>query len=96
MFPKDRIQKRIYGTSWSQKLKLSIGCLDRHVGEDRLIRMGRKLQHSNLHEQIMHPVRLPKKGKLTEMIIRWCYQKTADSGRKFTLYEIKTTGYWVI
>ena len=44
----------------------------------------------------MHPVLLPKKGKLTEMIIRWCHQKTAHSGRNVTLNEIRTSGYWVI
>ena len=44
----------------------------------------------------MHPVMLPKKGKQTEMIIRWCHQKTAHSGRNVTLNEIRTSGYWVI
>ena len=44
----------------------------------------------------MHPVILPKKGKLTEMNIRWCHQKTTHSGRNITLNEIRTSGYWVI
>ena len=44
----------------------------------------------------MHPVMLLKKGKQTEMIIRWCHQKTAHSGRNVTLNEIRTSGYWVI
>ena len=39
---------------------------------------------------------LPNKRKLTEMIIRWCHQKTAHSGRNVTLNEIRTSGYWVI
>ena len=80
----------------NKKLKESIGCLNPYIGEDGLIRVGGRLQESNLDEKIMHPVMLPKKGKLTEMIIRWCHQKTAHSGRNITLNEIRTSGYWVI
>ena len=80
----------------NKKLRESIGSLNLYVGEDGLIRVGGRLQQSNLDEKVMHPVILPKKGKLTEMIIRWCHQKTAHSGRNITLNEIRTSGYWVI
>ena len=80
----------------NNKLRESIGHLNPYVGEDGLIRVGGRLQQSNLDEKTMHPVMLPKKGKLTEMIIRWCHQKTAHSGRNVTLDEIRTSGYWVI
>ena len=80
----------------NKKLRESIGSLNPYVGEHGLIRVGGRLQHSNLDEKVMHPVTLPKKGKLTEMIIRWCHQKTAHSGRNITLNEIRTSGYWVI
>ena len=59
----------------NKKLKESISCLNPYVGEDGLVRVGRRLQESNLDEKIMHPVMLAKKGKLTEMIIRWCHQR---------------------
>ena len=39
---------------------------------------------------------LPNKGKLSEMIIRWCHQKTAHSGRNAILNEIATSEYWVM
>ena len=80
----------------NKKLKENISCLNPYVGEDGLIRVGGRLQQSNLDEKIMHPVMLSKKGKLTEMIIRWCHQKAAHSGRNVTLSEIRTSGYWVI
>ena len=54
----------------NKKLRESIGSLNPYVGEDGLIRVGGRLQQSNLDEKVMHPVILPKKGKLTEMIIR--------------------------
>ena len=54
----------------NKKLRESIGCLNPCVGEDGLIRVTGRLQRSNLDEKVMHPVTLPKKGKVTEMIIR--------------------------
>ena len=55
----------------NKKLKESTGCLNPYVDKDGLIRVGGRMQQSNLDEKIMHPVMLPKKGNLTEMIIRW-------------------------
>ena len=80
----------------NKKLKESVSCLNPYVGEDRLIRVGGRLQQSNLDKKVMHPVMLPKKGKLTEMIIRWYHQKTVHNGRNVTLNEIRTSGYWVV
>ena len=80
----------------NKKLKESIGCLNPYVSEDELIRVGERLQQSNLEEKVMHPVMLPKKGKLAEMIIRWCHQKTTHCRRNVILNEIRTSGYWVI
>ena len=70
--------------------------LNPYTGEDGLIRVAGSLQQLNLDEQIMHPVMSPKKGKLTEIIIRWSHQKTAHSERNVILNEIRTSGYWVI
>ena len=80
----------------NKTLKESIGCLNPYFGEDGLIIVGGRWQQSNLDEKVMHPVMLPKKGKLTEMIIRWCHQKTAHSGRNVTLNEIRASGYWEV
>ena len=74
----------------------SIGRLNPYVGEDGLLRVAGRLQQSNLDEKTMHPVMLPNKEKLTEMIIKWCHQKTAHSRRNVTLNKIRTSGHWVI
>ena len=58
----------------NKKLKESISCLNPYVGEDELIRVGGRLQQSNLDEKIMHPIMLSKKGKLTEMITTFEFQ----------------------
>ena len=43
-----------------------------------------------------HPILLPKNGTVTELLIRWCHEKTANGGRDITLSEIRSTGYWII
>ena len=80
----------------NKKLKESIGCLNPYDSKDGLIRVGGRLQQSDLDKQIMHINMLPKKGKLTEMFIRWCHQKTAHHGRNVTLNKIRSSAYWVI
>ena len=40
----------------NKKLRESIGSLNPYVGEDGLIRVGGRLQQSNLDEKVMHPV----------------------------------------
>ena len=51
----------------NKKLKIRISCLNPNVGEDGFIRVGARLQQSNLDEKIMHPVMLPKKGTAWEV-----------------------------
>ena len=35
------------------------------------------------------------KEHITNLIIRWCHEKTAHSGRNMTLNEIRSSRYWV-
>ena len=34
--------------------------------------------------------------KVTALLIRWCHQKTAHSGRNITLNEIRSSRFWVM
>ena len=61
-----------------------------------MIRVGGRLRQSGLEEAVKHPILLPKKGHITNLIIRWCHVKTAHSGRNMTLTEIISSGYWVM
>ena len=35
-------------------------------------------------------------GALTELLIRWCHEKTAHGGSDITLSEIRGSEYWII
>ena len=54
------------------------------------------MRQSGLKEAVNYPISLPKKGHITNFIIRWCHEKTAHSKRNMTLTEIGSFGYWVM
>ena len=43
-----------------------------------------------------HPVILPRKHHMTELIIRHCHEQTAHQGRGMTLNQIRQNGFWLI
>ena len=61
-----------------------------------IIRLGGRLRRSELSDKCKHPIILPKKNKVTDLIVQWCHYSTAHSGRGITLNEIRCRGFWVI
>ena len=61
-----------------------------------ILRVGGRLEKSTLDESVTHPIILPKTGKVTDLLIRWCHQKTAHNGRNIPLNENRSSGYWVM
>ena len=49
-----------------------------------------------MNEEYIHSVILPKKSKVTELIVKWCLLKAAHCGRGVTLNEVKDRGFWII
>ena len=61
-----------------------------------ILRAGVRLEKSTLDESVTHPIILPKSGKVTDLLIRWCHQKTAHNGKNIPLNENRSSGYWVM
>ena len=78
-------------TKEGQKLEKRLGCLNPFKDENGLIRVGGRLRKSSLEFGAVHPVLLSKAGKLTKMIVRWCHERAAHSGRKITLNELRSS-----
>ena len=70
--------------------------LDPFVDNDGVLRAGGRIQKSSLNKEIQHPVLLPKESRVTTMIIQWCHEKVAHSGRGITINQIRSSGFWVI
>ena len=80
----------------SKKIEENIGWLNPYLNEKGLIKIGGRRTHLGLEESVKHPTLLPKKGHITNLIIRWCHEKTVHSGRNMALTEIRSFRYWVM
>ena len=80
----------------NHKMLERIGSLNPFIDSYGILRVGGRLKKSILDKSVTHPIILPKSGKVTEQLIRWCCQKTAHSGRNITLSQIRSSGYWVM
>ena len=76
--------------------KCSISQLDPFIDESDVIRVGGRLQSSHISHDCKHRILLPRKGKVSGLIIKHCHSNVAHGGRGFTLNEIQGAGYWIV
>ncbi|GBM17688.1 hypothetical protein AVEN_168530-1 [Araneus ventricosus] len=60
-----------------------------------VMRVGGRLENSQLPYSGKHPIILPSKGKLTEMIVRYYHEKYFHLGRQHLLFQVRQK-YWPI
>ncbi|XP_078040736.1 uncharacterized protein LOC144471982 [Augochlora pura] len=65
------------------------------IDERGILRVGGRLQNSNLPFKQMHPILLPKSNHITEFIIRESHVQNYHSGLTATLYHVRQL-YWPI
>ena len=58
-----------------------------------IIRVGGRIRGSGLSDECKYPITLPKKVKVTDLIVQWCHYSTAHGGRGMTLNEIRCRGF---
>ncbi|XP_043200214.1 uncharacterized protein LOC122369489 [Amphibalanus amphitrite] len=89
-------KNRITGRDKFIKRKSPIYRLDPFLREDGLICVGGRMKNSTLSKEVAHPVILPRKSHVTELIVKACHENTCHGGRGTTLNELRAAGYWVI
>lgn len=70
--------------------------LDPFLDENGIMRVGRRIRRASISEEVKHPVVLPRKGHTSELVIRYFHERIEHQGRRFTLNEIRSSGYWII
>ena len=85
-----------YSDSRRLNRKCSIFQLDSFIDESNVIRVGGRLQSSHISDDCKHPILLPRKGEVSDLIIRQCHSNVAHGGCGFTLNEIRGAGYWIV
>ena len=70
--------------------------LDPFLDQDGLIRVGGRLSKSQeFSEGFKHPVILPKKSFIVDLIVRDAHKRVAHAGRGITLSELRSQ-YWIL
>ena len=86
------------GENCDRKLssKSSIYRLDPYMDERGLLRADRRLSRSNMTEELVHTIILPKDSHVTSLIVSFYHINTCHSARGITLNEIRSNGYWIV
>ena len=76
--------------------KLENRCLNPFMDKNGLTRVGERLRQLSLEFGGVNPVLLSKAGNVTKIIVRWCHERAAHSGKNITLNELRSSDYWVM
>ena len=78
------------------KISSKINNLNPYLDENGIIRVGGRLEKSNINSDCKHPILMPKNSHVSKLIILWCHQKTGHAGRGMTLNEVRSSGFWIL
>lgn len=70
--------------------------LDPYLDEEGVLRVGGRIDRANIPRDIKHPIILPRKSHVTELLARRYHEKVNHMGRGITHNEIRQSGYWLI
>lgn len=70
--------------------------LDPFIDENGILRVGGRIRYADLPFHEKHPLILPKKGHITELVIRHHHAKNHHQGRGITHARIRLSGIWII
>ena len=78
-------------------LKSSTLCrLDPFIDSNGILRVGGRLRHATLEYGEKHPVLLPKKHHIADLVTRHYHRRVHHQGRQITHGAIRQAGYWLI
>jgi len=66
------------------------------VDHDGIIRVCGRIRRADTPVDLKHPVIIPRKGHLTELLIHHHHLKINHMGRGMTHNELRQSGYWLI
>ena len=70
--------------------------LDPFMDENGLIRVGGRIRSASIDDKAKHPIVLPKKEYLSELVVRQLHERVEHQGRGITMNEVRSSGYWII
>ena len=94
----DGVTNRSQARKRNQRLRKtsSLYKLDPFMDQDGLVRVGGRNRRADIPGDVKHPVIIPRRGHLTELLIKHHHLKVNHMGRGMTHHELRQNGYWVI
>ena len=74
----------------------SIYWLDPFLDSGGILRVGGRMNRAQLDMNVKHPIVLPKKCHVSELVIRHCHERVCHQGRGMTINEVRASGFWII
>ena len=71
--------------------------LDPFVDKNGLLRIGGRIRRANVPLEVKHPLILPKKSHISDLIVRYFHESVGHhQGRGVTHNTIRQAGYWIV
>ena len=90
------LAKETRGRESFAKVHSSISKLDPFIDKDGILRVGGRLKHADIPDQVKHPVILPKNSHITNLVVKCYHERINHQGKGMTLNEIRSRGFWII
>lgn len=68
--------------------------LDTFIDIEGLVRIGGRLSAADLSLDEKHPILLPRKSRVSYLLLDRAHRAVAHQGRSFSLHRIRSEGYW--
>ena len=92
----DKTRQSIRNKNQVLKRSSSLFRLDPFVDEMSILRVGGRLRHSHLPNDVKHPIILPRNGHISNVVIAHFHKQVAHQRRSTTVNEIRQNGFWII
>ena len=66
------------------------------IDDNGILRVGGRIKEADVPYEVKHPIILPRRSTITNLIIEHHHQQLQHSGRNSTLNRLRTSGFWVI
>ena len=78
------------------KMQSTIYKLDPFVDDNGILRVGGRLKHASLSDDVKHPTILPRGSHVSSLITKHYHERVSHQGKGITLSEIRSNGFWLI
>ncbi|XP_064621732.1 uncharacterized protein LOC135484315 [Lineus longissimus] len=89
------VQKKAFGDIQANFKTCKLKKLNPVLDSDGILRVGGRLENSNLPDETKHQIILPKKHHVVDLIVRYSHNLTGHSGSERILTEVRQK-FWII